>query len=201
MTHLDANASLGGLPPADTGASAADLCVHAVKDQSASYPWWVIASAATVIILGRTLYGLFGPPLVINTTASEPRGVYWLQEREHHVRGELVAFSTPPAFRALIATRGWAPDGVPLLKSIAALEGDLVCTNDGEISINGKPVGPIVSADSAGRPLPKIRGCYSVPAGEFLPLSTLIPNSFDGRYMGPQSLSLIRGEARRLWTF
>jgi type IV secretory pathway protease TraF len=107
----------------------------------------------------------------------------------------------PVAFRTLIASRGWAPEGVPLLKNVEALEGDQVCTDDHEISVNGRRVGPVSSVDSQGQPLPRIRGCYIVPAGEFLPLSTYIANSFDGRYMGPQPLSLIHGEAHRLWTF
>jgi conjugative transfer signal peptidase TraF len=201
MTHLDANASLMALPGSDTGAPALGPHPRSVRQAKRSHPWWVIACAAALIALGRVTYAFWGPPLVINHTASEPRGIYWLQQRKPYVRGELVAFSPPPAFQSLIASRGWAPDGVPLLKSVAAIEGDRVCTNDSEITINGEPVGPIVSVDSAGRPLPRIRGCYSVPAGEFLPLSTFIPNSFDGRYMGPQSLSLIRGEAHRLWTF
>jgi conjugative transfer signal peptidase TraF len=198
MTPLDTRASLGAEPPIDHRRSG----THAQKPKGTN-PFLVIAVAGALIVLGRLAYPVLGPPLLINHTASEPRGLYWLEihDSKSYARGQLVAMSTPPGFRTLIESRGWAPDGGSLLKGVAALEGDLVCTNDHEVTINGRRMGPISSMDSAGRPLPELRGCYSVPEGEFLPLSTLIPNSFDGRYMGPQPLWLIRGEAHRLWTF
>jgi conjugative transfer signal peptidase TraF len=166
-------------------------------------PWFIIGGIGAMIFAIRLVYPLLGPPLVLNTTRSEPYGVYWLTAHpsQRYERGQLVTFSMPAAFKTLIVSRGWAASGVALLKGIGALEGDRICADDHYLTINGTAAGPIARVDSAGRELPRIRGCYVVSAGYFLPLSTFIPNSFDGRYMGPQPLSLIEGEAHRLWTF
>jgi conjugative transfer signal peptidase TraF len=162
-----------------------------------------LAVAAGIAVAIRTLYPLVGPPLLINYTDSEPKGLYWLEARPsaHYARGELVAFAVPEPFQGLIYGREWLAKGLPLMKGIGALEGDQVCIDDVHVSINGAIVGPVFAADSAGRALPKIRGCFKVGAGFFLPLSTLISRSFDGRYLGEEPLSEIRGTANPLWIF
>jgi conjugative transfer signal peptidase TraF len=166
-------------------------------------PLIIIGVAASLVVAVRLVYPLIGPPLLFNTTDSEPHGVYWQEPVRNGAfrRGQLVVFPVPAPFRSLVYGRRWAPPGLPLIKGIGALEGDLVCINDSQATINGKFVGPVVSVDSAGQPLPRIRGCLTVSPGYFLPLSTHVPNSFDGRYMGQQPLSVIAGEVRPLWTF
>jgi type IV secretory pathway protease TraF len=76
-----------------------------------------------------------------------------------------------------------------------------VCISDTQTIINGRIIGPVLSVDSAGRPLPRIRGCLRISPGYFLPLSTAVPNSFDGRYMGQQPLRAVLGEVHPLWIF
>ena len=166
-------------------------------------PFVIIAVLVVMAVGVRVVYPMVGPPLMINYTDSEPHGLYWLDVHQngHYGRGQMVAFPVPEPFKELIYGRGWLARGLPLMKEIGALEGDRVCVDDAQETINGKAVGPIFSADSAGRPMPTIRGCYTVAPGYFLPLSTLVPKSFDGRYMGPQPLAVIKGEARSLWTF
>ena len=151
----------------------------------------------------RVVYGEFGPPLIFNSTASEPRGIYWLSAAPAGgpARGELVVLAFPPRYEPLALERKWVMPGRPLLKGVGAVPGDLVCIGDTRIAINHKDVGPVLRVDSKGRPLPQIEGCTVVARGSFLPLSTYIPNSFDGRYMGAQPNSLIRGIAHPLWTF
>jgi type IV secretory pathway protease TraF len=95
----------------------------------------------------------------------------------------------------------WEQAGVPLLKAIGAVAGDVVCINDEAFSINGTPVGPVARVDGKGLPLPQLRGCFTIEAGYFLPVSGYSERSFDGRYMGPQPLSVIMGKATPLWTF
>lgn len=155
------------------------------------------------ILAVRIAYERVGPRLVINITASEPRGVYWLSaaNREAVRRRELVALSVPERFRALIRERKWTRPGASLLKNVGAIAGDTVCVGGGTLSINGRAVAPVLSRDSLGRPLPQLHGCQRLKPGYFLPLSTYIPNSFDGRYMGQQPVGLIQGVAHPLWIF
>ena len=163
----------------------------------------MIAVIAVLVLVVRQVYSLLGPPLILNYTDSEPHGLYWLDAHRNHsyASGQLVVFPVPRLFETLIYGRGWLGPGLPLMKGIGAVEGDRVCTDDRHASVNGLAVGPIFAADSAGRPLPKIRGCYTVPAGYFVPFSAVIARSFDGRYMGPQPLDVIVGEVHPLWTF
>jgi len=105
------------------------------------------------------------------------------------------------ALQSLVYGRGWEKTGVPLLKGIGAVAGDTVCVRDTVFEINGAPIGAVSDHDRAGLPLPRLRGCFRIEAGYFLPVSTYSARSFDGRYMGPQPLSVITGEAKPLWTF
>jgi conjugative transfer signal peptidase TraF len=166
-------------------------------------PLWVIGSVVLVTVAVRFVWATTGTSLLINTTASEPVGIYQIKSlgyREYR-RGLLVVFPVPAAYRDLVYGRRWLGPGWPLLKSIGALAGDQVCIGPNRIEINASVVGPVENRDSAGRLLPQVRGCFTIRLGEFLPLSTLSPRSFDGRYMGPQPLSSIVGEARPLWIF
>lgn len=166
-------------------------------------PLYFVAIALVCIVSARVAFERYGPRLLLNTTGSEPRGVYWLSAKTTSTPGRatLVAMTVPEAFRGLIESRHWTRPGVPLLKNVGAITGDTVCVAGGTLSINGKPVAPVMSRDSQGRPLPQLQGCRRLQTGYFLPLSTYVPNSFDGRYMGQQPVTLIQGVAHPLWTF
>jgi len=166
-------------------------------------PFVVIGVAALLVLAIRTAFAALAPPLLINTTASEPVGVYWVRYRTsvEYTRGMRVVFPVPQEYQRLVAERGWLAPGAPLIKHIGAVAGDRVCIQSDRAVINGAVVGPVSTHDSEGRPLPRFRGCLTVPPGYFLPLSTYIPNSFDGRYIGIQPLSAIVGEVIPAWTF
>jgi conjugative transfer signal peptidase TraF len=166
-------------------------------------PLFVIAGSsfglAAVLLIGQ----LAGLELVINATASEPAGFYRIlppRPVQFH-RGMLVIFPVPAPFQSMVYGRGWEKPGTPLLKNIGALAGDTVCVRNTVYEINGTPMGPVAERDRTGLPLPKIRGCFRIEEGYFLPVSDHSERSFDGRYMGPQPLSAITGEAQPLWTF
>jgi conjugative transfer signal peptidase TraF len=145
----------------------------------------------------------WGPRLLINATRSEPMGFYRLisHEQRDFRRGMTIVFPVPPAFQGMVYGRGWLREGVPFLKTIMGLPGDRVCVDDTHFEVNGRPLGPVYTVDSAGAPMPRIRGCFAIPPGYFFPASTYHPRSFDGRYIGPQPLTVLGGEARALWTF
>lgn len=150
----------------------------------------------------QILTGLFGKIFWVNITSSEPVGLYRMEQLDREVRrGDLVIMSIPSEFRTYVYGRKWLPAGWPLLKHVGAVAGDLFCCEGRSFSINEVPVGPMYTVDSEGLPLPHIAGCRPVPAGHFLPVATGLKHSFDGRYMGPVSLSEIKGLVRPILVF
>ncbi len=138
----------------------------------------------------------------VNLTDSEPLGLYRLHPLQGEVqRGEMIVMEVPAEFQRYVYSRGWLPDGWPLLKHIGAVAGDFYCVGNGRFIINGRVMGPVYLSDHDGLPLPRVEGCREVPFGHFLPVATRISRSFDGRYMGAVRLSLIKGVARPILTF
>jgi conjugative transfer signal peptidase TraF len=166
-------------------------------------PAFVALSAASAIAFLLATWRAWGPAILINTTRSEPFGLYRLvpHEPREYRRGMMIVFSVPDAYQSLVYGRGWLRQGVPLLKTLMALAGDQVCVDETHFEVNGRTLGPVYAADSAGAPMPRIRGCFTIPPGYFLPAGTYHPRSFDGRYIGPQPLTAVMGEARPLWTY
>ncbi len=166
-------------------------------------PLWVTSLAAIAMVAGVQTWSRWGPTIVINPTVSEPLGFYRMVTHTipDYRRGMTVIFPVPAPFAPLVYGRGWLKSGVPLMKNIGAVAGDEVCVREDVIEINGTPMGPVARVDRMGAALPRLRGCFRVEEGMFLPLSRHHDRSFDGRYMGPQPLTEITAEARPLWTF
>lgn len=166
-------------------------------------PFIIIVVSAVVVAAVRVIYPLVGPPLLVNTTDSEPHGVYWLEEhpRAGFNRGDMVSFAVPEAYQSLVYGRQWLAPGSPLIKGIGGLAGDTVCVTDTDASVNGNRIGPVFETDSQGRAMPIRRGCERVPVDYFFPFSDRVARSFDGRYMGPRALSVITGKVHPLWIF
>jgi conjugative transfer signal peptidase TraF len=166
-------------------------------------PFYAMGVAALVVSIGVLAWKHWGPQLLINETASEPRGLYRLTRLStaEFRRGMYVVFPVPRDMRALVYGRHWMPDGVPFLKELAALTGDRVCVNTDGLEINGRYVGPVYREDSQGRPLPQHFGCFDVQEGMFFAASAHLDKSFDGRYFGALPLNQLLGEARPVWTF
>lgn len=74
--------------------------------------------------------------LIWNATASVPTGLYHIRGTAGLQVGERVAIDPPPRLRDYLATRGYLPTGIPLLKEIAARPGDTVCRQGLTITIN-----------------------------------------------------------------
>lgn len=140
------------------------------------------------------------PVLIWNATASAPIGLYELHRTHAIARGDLVLAEVPQIARALATARYYLPAGVPLVKRIAALSGDDVCSFGKRILINGNPVAMRLSADTEGRPLPSWQGCYRLTRNQVFLLMAHVPDSFDGRYFGPVRRAAILGTLRPLWT-
>ena len=143
-----------------------------------------------------------GHELVFNDSPSVPRGLYWIRlGAEPKDRGEYVVFLPPDTAATLIYGRGWLPKWMPLLKPVGGMEGDSYCVTGNRFIVNGIDSGPVYFVDARGLPLPQMRGCRRVGHREFLPVSSYLDRSFDGRYMGAVSTSNVLGSGRPLLTF
>ena len=137
-----------------------------------------------------------------NTTSSAPIGLY----RVFPVgsaplsNGELVLARPDTASARLYAQRGYLPLGVPLLKRIAAVVGEVVCEHNGALSIDGRHVADALAVDGAGRSLVAWNGCRPLCNGEIFLLMADVPTSLDGRYFGPTPIASVIGRAVPLWT-
>lgn len=139
------------------------------------------------------------PRLIWNASASVARGLYWLSGGAP-ARGDLVLAEPPPAARRLAAARGYLPAGVPLVKRVAAVSGDVVCGAGGAVFIDGRLAARRLSHDGQGRKLPQWQGCRTLGAEEVFLLMAGVPDSFDGRYFGAIRRTAVVGTLVPLWT-
>lgn len=137
---------------------------------------------------------------VWNATASVPTGLYAIRGKASFHVGERVAIEPPPELRRLLATRGYLPTGVPLIKRIAAVSGQRICRFGHGVTIDGVIAGVARARDRLDRPLPAWFGCRTLRSGELFVMNPAAPDSFDGRYFGPLRLDTVIGRATPVWT-
>lgn len=138
------------------------------------------------------------PRLVWNASASAPVGLWHIDPHARLHTGDMVLARTPRSVRTLAAKRRYLPANVPLLKRIAAENGDEVCALGQNIFINGAWVTSRRRADTQGRALPWWIGCERLRDGRVL-LLMKAPESFDGRYFGSVDQDALIGKATPLW--
>ena len=161
-----------------------------------------IALALTLLglgLIGLATLGRPAPWLVWNASASVPIGLYRVLPGKP-IRGDLVLVRTPSSVRQLAAERGYLPQNVPLVKRVAALDGDIVCATDDVISVNGRVVAERLARDRLDRPLPAWTGCQILEPNDVFLLMEDVSDSFDGRYFGPVRQAAIIGRLAPLWT-
>ena len=133
-----------------------------------------------------------GPQALINTTPSEPRGLY-VKTHDDPGRGRIIAFPAPAAAFPYAERRLAYLHRTPLLKAVAAGPGDHVCTLGGRLRIAGQVKASIVQNDREGVPLPHWNGCRRLEQDELFVFSDRVPNSFDSRYFGPVRRTSVLG--------
>ena len=139
------------------------------------------------------------PAILWNFSPSEPIGLYTRWSARPRL-GSLIAFDAPAPARPYTDLTMRYLRRTPILKAVAAEEGDWVCTSGHNLSINGKWMAPLVLRDRLGVELPQWNACRPLFPGEYFVFSNLIPNSFDSRYYGPIHSSEILGVFRPLAT-
>ena len=163
--------------------------------------WLGIGLFAALVFCARAL------SLRVNESPSLPVGVWRLSRLRDEVRRDDVVSFCPPdtwVFREA-RLRGYLGSGLceggyePLLKPIAAIEGDRVTRTEQGIRINGRLIvnSRRLDHDGSGRPLTGAGANDVIVAkGEIWLISSYNPLSFDSRYFGPVPISRIEGLAR-----
>ena len=155
-----------------------------------------IVAAATLATLAMPVSRF----AIWNRTASVPTGLYLIRGAASLHVGERVAIDPPPDLRRLLAERHYLPDGIPLLKRIAAVRGQRVCRFAHSVTIDGEFVGVARARDRLGRPLPTWFGCHKLRSGELFLMNPAAPDSVDGRYFGMLRMARVIGRAVPVWT-
>jgi conjugative transfer signal peptidase TraF len=154
----------------------------------------------TICLIGASLAWHPAKRLVINTTTSAPLGFYWMSGSVAKV-GDLALVRPPADLARWMAMRRYLPLNVPLIKHVAAVGGQGVCSQDGVIRIDGQDVVTALKADRAGRALRPTTICRRLTADEVFLLNSHAPRSFDGRYFGPLPRHCVLGRLTPLWTW
>ena len=159
---------------------------------------WITMTCFAVTGIGASALFHPAPALIWNASASVPIGLYAVHPTSALHVADLVLARPPEPLATFLAERRYLPSGVPLLKHIAALQGQTVCRTDRVITVDGQAVGLALSHDRRGRPLPVWRGCRVVATGEVF-LMNRRADSLDSRYFGPLPVTTIVGRAEPLW--
>ena len=153
-----------------------------------------------LVLIGFTSLADPAPRFIWNASASAPIGLYWNMGAGQVSWGGLVLAWAPDAARELAAARHYLPANVPLVKRIAALDGDTICSVGNVVFVNGRAVAERLAQDGRGRSMPGWTGCHKLVEGEVLLLMEGVSDSFDGRYFGPIRSTAIIGKLVPVWT-
>lgn len=135
--------------------------------------------------------------VVWNASPSLPIGLYVVQRRPPDL-GKVALVRLPTAIAKLASRRGYLPRSTPLLKTVAAAEGDRVCRIGTYILVRRRIVARALFNDWMARRLPAWQGCRTLGAGELF-LLTAHPVGFDSRYFGPIDSGQVIGTATPVW--
>lgn len=153
----------------------------------------LIATGLSVLALAFASLANLPVKLVWNGSESAPIGLYWIDDRVPE-RGDCVLVRVPDTIRNLVIKRKYLPPDAPLIKRIAAVEGDTVCRRDREIIIDGITIALAWTEDGHGRKMPVWSGCHVLGHNQVFLLQRH-PASLDSRYFGPVDRRLIIGRA------
>jgi conjugative transfer signal peptidase TraF len=140
------------------------------------------------------------PKLIWNASASVPLGLYAVRPAGPVHAGDLVVVMPPAPLADFLASRGYLPKGVPLLKYVLAVAGQIICRTDRTITVDGATMGVALVRDRRDRTLPVWQGCHTLGPGEVFLMNRQPEDSLDGRYFGPLPVTAITGRADPLWT-
>ena len=146
----------------------------------------------TILLSALVLAAVLSTRFVrLNISPSVPYGVYTLSAVPASLAPGLLVVLPPPA-----AIWPWWPSLTALMKPVAAVAGEEVCAQGGNLVVHGEAYGPIYT-EAQGKPLPHLEGCQRVPTGQVF-LASREPKSLDGRYWGFTSIGALTTSATPL---
>jgi conjugative transfer signal peptidase TraF len=166
-----------------------------MRSHSSVIPWIMIGG---VFMMGLSTIVHTPYRVLYNPSDSAPRGWYAVTPVDHLKVGDLIVVELDDDTAALAAERQYLPQHVPLLKRIAAMAGQRVCVNHGDVIIDTFIAAQVHATDYKGRTLPRWSECRPLATDEIFLLSNTSDASFDSRYFGPVRLSQVIGIARPL---
>jgi conjugative transfer signal peptidase TraF len=160
----------------------------------------IFAIAAVAVLDASTFVSVTSPLLIWNASDSAPRGLYRKAGTDDNKTGEWVLMRAPRWADAMAVERKYLPSNVPLIKKIAAGNGDIVCRQNRTVTRNGHVIAVALDHDSHSRPLPRWSGCLHIGGDQIFVINTP-SHSFDSRYFGPVNKERVIEEIVPLWTF
>jgi conjugative transfer signal peptidase TraF len=161
----------------------------------------LVLTAAAAVLHALSIGPKVAPRFVWNASESVPTGLYGVQPARRLIVTDLVVAFPPEQLAAVLADGGYLPRGLPLIKRVLALPGQIVCRKDLTIIVDGIEMGSARERDSRGRLLHAWQGCRALRLGEVFLMNWDEPASLDSRYFGPLPIAAIVGRAVPLWTF
>jgi conjugative transfer signal peptidase TraF len=158
----------------------------------------ILTFGAVALVLSTM--GEAEPTYIWNASKSVPIGLYQLRPAGRLTVTELVAVRPPEPLATFLDLNGYLPIGIPMLKRVLALPGQMVCRKGLTIVIDGIEMGNALPRDSRGRPLPVWQGCHVVEADELFLMNWQSEASLDGRYFGFVPNSSVIGKVLPVWT-
>ncbi|GJL90495.1 S26 family signal peptidase [Hyphococcus sp.] len=154
------------------------------------------ASAISIVAAAIAVVSVFPPGAIAiwNRTESAPRGIYLITKSEVKI-GDWAALSGASGTARWTAANGYLGTDWPVIKRIAALEGDEICRDGLEILINRNLVAIALERDGGGRKMPRWEGCFTLQPDEVFLLNEH-PRSLDGRYFGAEKKESLLGSVR-----
>ena len=134
--------------------------------------------------------------LVWNVTRSAPTGLYSIEQGSWHV-GDRVAVRPTELLTDDLERRGVLPRGKLLIKRIVAGQGDTVCRDGVDVTVNGLAAAVARDVSGSGDKLPVWFGCRTLGPSDVLLLGDTA-DSYDGRYFGVTSADDILGRVSML---
>ena len=156
---------------------------------------YVMTTYLSVLAISGLAFVHVSPKLIWNASASAPIGLYAVASDNDLALGDLVVVDPPKSLAIYLVERGYLPEGVPLIKHIAALPGQRVCRDGAAVTVDDISVAQAQPSDRFGRALPVWQGCHFVAKTELFLLNPSHPDSLDGRYFGALPADAVIGRA------
>ena len=97
----------------------------------------LVLTAAAAVLQALTIGPKAAPRFVWNASESVPTGLYGVQPARRFIVTDLVVAFPPEQLATVLADGGYLPRGLPLIKRVLALPGQIVCRKDLTIIVDG----------------------------------------------------------------